>query len=284
MATIEDALAWAVERLYHASIPSERMTSQLLLAHVLGVERPYVVAHPERELADDAADAFKDAIERRATGTPFQYITGHQEFYGLEFEVTPDVLIPRPDTEVIVDGAKRFWSEFAEREGRRVLDLGTGSGAIAVALARELAGARVYATDVSGAALEVARRNAARHEVDVRFARADLVECFAGPFSVVATNLPYIPATVVEGLQVEVRDFEPRVALVGGEDGLDLYRRFFDDLPRVLAADGLVLCECGFTQAGALEALAEERGLRFVDRLDDLQGIPRTIVFGLGDE
>jgi len=191
------------------------------------------------------------------------------------------VLIPRPDTEVIVDGAKDYWARMEDREGRRVLDLGTGSGAIAVALARELVGARVYATDVSAEALAVARRNAARHGEDVRFARADLVEAFAGPFSIIATNLPYIPATVVEGLQVEVRDFEPRVALVGGEDGLDLYRRFFDDLPRVLAPDGLVLCECGFTQAGALEALAEERGLRFVDRLDDLQGIPRTIVFGL---
>jgi release factor glutamine methyltransferase len=278
MARIEDALVWAVERLSHASIPSERMTAQLLLAHVIGVERPYVVAHPEHELTDEEADRYKDAVERRASGTPLQYITGKQEFYGLEFEVTPDVLIPRPDTEVIVDGAKRFWSEFAEREGRRVLDLGTGSGAIAVALARELAGARVYATDVSAGALAVARRNAARHRADVRFAVANLVEAFAGPFSLVATNLPYIPMSVVEGLQVEVRDFEPRVALVGGEDGLDLYRRFFDDLPRVLADDGLVLCECGFTQAGALERLAEERGLRFVDRLDDLQGIPRTIV------
>jgi release factor glutamine methyltransferase len=282
VATVEDALAWGVERLYHASIPSERMTAQLLLAHALGVERTYVVAHPEREIDDEEADRFKEAVERRASGTPFQYITGRQEFYGLEFEVTPDVLIPRPDTEVIVDGAKAYWAKMPDREGRRVLDLGTGSGAIAVALSRELDGARVYATDVSGAALEVAKRNAARHGAAVRFARADLVEAFSGPFSIVATNLPYIPATVVEGLQVEVRDFEPRVALVGGEDGLDLYRRFFDDLPRVLAPDGLVLCECGFTQADALEALASERDLRFVDRLDDLQGIPRTIVFGLG--
>jgi release factor glutamine methyltransferase len=282
VATVEDALAWGVERLYHASVGSERMTAQLLLAHVLGVERTHVVAHPEREIGDDEADAFKDAVERRAAGTPFQYIVGKQEFYGRDFEVTPDVLIPRPDTEVIVDGAKRYWAALADRDGRRVLDLGTGSGAIAVTLARELDGARVYATDVSGEALEVARRNAARHDADVRFARADLVGTFSGPFAVIATNLPYIPATVVEGLQVEVRDFEPRVALVGGEDGLDLYRRFFDDLPRVLAADGVVLCECGFTQSGALEALAAERGLRFVDRLDDIQGIPRTIVFGLG--
>jgi release factor glutamine methyltransferase len=281
MARVDEALAWGEERLYRASIPSERMTTALLLAHVLGVERPHVVAHPERELTDEEARAFKDAIARRAAGEPFQYITGRQEFYGLEFEVTPDVLIPRPDTEVIVDGAKRLWAGLPEREGRWVLDLGTGSGAIAVALARELPGARVVATDVSEAALAVAARNAARHAPDVRLLRADLVDAFSGPFAMIATNLPYIPAPVVEGLQAEVRDHEPRVALVGGEDGLDLYRRFFDRLPAVLAPDGVVLCECGFTQSSALERLAAERGLRFVDRLDDLQGIPRTIVFGV---
>lgn len=281
MATVDDALAWGFDRLYRASIPSERMTAQLLLAHVLGVERTHVVAHPEREITDDEADAFKDAIERRASGTPFQYITGKQEFYGLEFEVTPDVLIPRPDTEVIVDGARDLWNGLSERDGRWVLDLGTGSGCIAVTLAKQLEGARVVATDVSAAALAVAKRNAERLGADVRIVEADLVEAFAGPFAMIATNLPYIPATVVEGLQIEVRDFEPRVALVGGPDGLDLYRKFFDDLPRVLAPDGYVLCECGFTQADALQGLAEERGLRFVDRLDDLQGIPRTIVFGL---
>ena len=281
MARIDEALAWGVERLYHASIGSERMTAQLLLAHVLGVERPHVVAHPEREMTDDEVRAFKSSIERRASGEPFQYITGKQEFYGRDFEVTPDVLIPRADTEVIVDGAKRVWAGMADREGRWVLDLGTGSGAIAVTLARELAGARVVATDVSAAALAVAGRNAARNGADVRIVHADLVEAFAGPFAIIATNLPYIPATVVDELQIEVRDHEPRVALVGGEDGLDLYRKFFDDLPRVLAPDGFVLCECGFTQSGALERLAAERGLRFVDRLDDLQGIPRTIVFGL---
>ena len=283
MATIDDALVWGTDTLHHASIPSERLTAQLLFAHVLGVERPYVVAHPERELDDDAADAYKDAVVRRAAGTPYQYIVGKQEFYGRDFEVTPDVLIPRADTEVIVDGAKRFWAELEAREGRYVLDLGTGSGAIAVTLALELelAGARVVATDVSAAAVSVARRNAARNAASVRFAVADLVAPFAGPFAIIATNLPYIPATIVEDLQKEVSGFEPRVALVGGPDGLDLYRRLFDDLPRVLAPDGVVLCECGFTQSDALEAVAAERGLRFVDRLDDLQGIPRTIVFGL---
>ena len=281
MARIDEALAWGVERLYHAEIASERLTATLLLAHVLGVERTYVVAHGEREMTDEQVRAYKAAVERRASGEPFQYIVGKQEFYGRDFEVTPDVLIPRADTEVIVDGAKRFWSEMADRDGRWVLDLGTGSGAIAVTLAKELEGARVVATDVSAAALAVARGNAARNEAEVAIVHADLVEAFAGPFAIIATNLPYIPATVVDELQIEVRDHEPRVALVGGEDGLDLYRRFFDRLPEVLAPDGHVLCECGFTQADALERLAEKRGLRLADRLDDLQGIPRTIVFTL---
>src|SRR5688572_11449380 len=132
MACVDEAVAWGVERLYHASIPSERMTAQLLLAHVLGVERTYVVAHGEREMTDDEARGYKDAVERRASGEPFQYITGKQEFYGRDFEVTPDVLIPRADTEVIVDGAKKLWAAMEDRDGRWVLDLGTGSGAIAV--------------------------------------------------------------------------------------------------------------------------------------------------------
>jgi release factor glutamine methyltransferase len=280
MPRVDEAVAWGTERLHHASIPEERLTATLLLAHVLGVERTYVVAHTERELTDPEVVAYRDAVERRAAGEPFQYIVGRQEFYGRDFEVTPDVLIPRADTEVIVEGAKRLWAETQEREGRWVVDVGTGSGAIAVTLALELPGARVVGTDVSGEALAVARRNAARNGAEVDFVHADLLEAFEGPFSIVATNLPYIPATVVEGLQNEVREHEPRVALVGGDDGLDVYRRFLDDIPRVLAPDGYLLCECGFTQAAALERLAEERNLRFVDRLDDIQGIPRTIVFG----
>lgn len=280
MPRVEEAVAWGAERLFHANIPAEKMTASLLLAHVLGVERTHIIAHTERELTDEEIIAYKAAIERRAEGTPFQYITGRQEFYGREFLVTPDVLIPRPDTEVLVEGAMDLWKRFESRDGRSVVDLGTGSGAIAITLSKELTGARVIGTDVSGTALSIAKRNAARLGADVDFVVADLFEPFAGPFSIVATNLPYIPETVIEGLQTEVRDYEPRVALVGGPDGLDIYRRFFDDLPRVLARDGFVLCECGFTQADALEGVAAERGFRCVDRLDDLQGIPRTIVFG----
>jgi release factor glutamine methyltransferase len=279
MATIDDALVWAVEHLYRASIPDERLTATLLLAHVLGVERTHVVAHPERELVDEEVVAYRDAIHRRAKGEPFQYITGKQEFYGRDFEVTTDVLIPRADTEVIVEGAKKLWAALPPTAPRRVVDVGTGSGAIAVTLALELEGADVLATDVSAAALEVARRNVARHDAKVEIREASLLDGIDGEFALVCTNLPYIPETIVDGLQPEVRDHEPRVALVGGPDGLDLYRKFLDDVPRVLSPDGYLLCEVGFTQASAIERLAEERGLRFVDRLDDLQGIPRTIVF-----
>jgi release factor glutamine methyltransferase len=281
VATIEKALGWGAEWLSDHNVQEERKTASLLLAHVLGVERPYVIAHPEREMTEPEEDAFIEAIKRRADGTPYQYIVGRQEFYGLDFEVTPDVLIPRPDTETIVEGAKKLWAGYADRAGRSIVDVGTGSGAIAVTLAKQLPGARVYATDISDSALAVARRNAARLGADVHFAHADLLDAFAGPFSLVVTNLPYIPEPTIAGLQVEVRDHEPRVALVGGPDGLDIYRRFFDDLPRVLAPDGYAICECGFTQFDALERVGAERGLRFVDRLDDLQGIPRTIVLGL---
>lgn len=284
MPTIDDAMTWGRERLYRASIPEERLTATLLLAHVLDVERTHVVAHPERELTDEQVVAYREAIDRRAAGTPYQYIVGKQEFYGRDFEVTPDVLIPRPDTEVIVEGVKRLWAELPEGASPWIVDVGTGSGAIAVTLALEIDGARVVGTDVSHEALAVAKRNAARNGADVALVHADLLDCFAGPFSIVATNLPYIPETVVEGLQPEVRDHEPRVALLGGPDGLDIYRRFLDDIPRVLAPYGALLCEVGFTQSSAIERLADERGLRFVDRLDDLAGIPRTVVFGVTGE
>lgn len=281
MARIEDAVAWGAEKLYYAEIPDERTTASLLLAHTLGVDRTHVIAHPERELTDDESDRYIDAVTRRADGEPYQYIVGRQEFYGLEFEVTSDVLIPRPDTETVIEGALDLWKTLPDRQGRVVVDVGTGSGCIGITLSKHLDGARVVGTDVSAAALAVARRNAARLGSSIRLVRGDLLAAFAGPISMIVTNLPYIPAQVLKGLQVEVRDHEPEVALLGGEDGLDIYRRFFDDVPRFLAPDGFVVCECGYTQSDALEQIGVERNLKPVTRIDDLAGIPRTVVLGL---
>jgi release factor glutamine methyltransferase len=297
MPTIRDEIARGSERLRAAGVADERLTASLLLAHVLGVGRAHLIAHPERELTPDEVHEFNRAVERRAAREPFQHITGAQEFYGLELEVTPDVLVPRPETELIVEAAERLWREERPRihtnthesrsirddscgfvDSSRVHDVGTGSGALAVTLALRLPGARVMATDVSAAALAVARRNAARHGARVEFVRADLATALSGPFDLVVSNPPYIPDDDIEALQPEVRDHEPRLALAGGADGLDAYRRLFADAPRVLAPGGHLVCELGVGQADAARAIAEACGLEVVEILDDLQGIPRTIV------
>jgi release factor glutamine methyltransferase len=271
--TIRDEIARGAARLREAGVADERLTASLLLARALGVDRVHLVAHPERELTAREAVAYARALERRAAREPFQHITGVQEFYGLAFEVTPEVLIPRPETELLVETAERLW-----RGGGRVLDVGTGSGCLAVTLALRLPGATVTATDLSAAALAVARRNAVRHGARVDFARADLTAALSGPFELLVSNPPYIPDADVEALEPEVRDHEPRLALAGGTDGLDAYRRLFADAPRVLAPDGRLVCELGIGQAAALGALARASGLEVVEVLADLQGIPRTLV------
>lgn len=280
--TVADEVAWGAARLEAAGVPSARTTASLLLAHALGVRRVTVIAYPERAVGEVERAAFRASIERRAAGEPFQYLTGVQEFYGLEFEVTPDVLIPRPETEAIVEIAERLWPEVS-RSSNRVLDVGTGSGCIAVTLALRLPGARVAATDLSDRALAVARRNAARLGARVSFARMDLAEATAGPFALVVSNPPYVPDADVETLQVEVRDHEPRLALAGGSDGLAPYRRLFADARRLLAPGGRMICEFGIDQADALGEIARGAGLGVVEVVDDLQLIPRTIVLAVAD-
>jgi release factor glutamine methyltransferase len=275
---LRDEVTWGAEELCRASVPDARTTASLLLAHVLGVDRVYVIAHPERELTPDEVTAYRSAIARRVAGVPFQQITGIQEFYGLEFEVTSDVLIPRPETEAIVEVADTLWAGPG-----RVLDVGTGSGCLAVTLALRLAGARVTAVDVSQAALEVARRNARRHGARVDFVRADLLAALSGPVDLVVANLPYVPDADIESLQREVRDYEPHSALSGGGDGLDLYRRLLADAPPVLAAGGHLVCEFGVGQAPELERIAVACGLRVAELRADLQGIPRTLVLSGGE-
>jgi release factor glutamine methyltransferase len=279
MPTIRDEITRGAALLREAGVADERLTASLLLAYALGVDRVHLIAYPERELTPGELRLYSQAIERRAARVPFQHITGIQEFYGLEFEVTPDVLVPRPETELIVEASERLWSRLRLR-GVRVLDVGTGSGILAVTLAKRLPGAAVTAADISAAALAVARRNAARHGAWIDFVRADLASALAGPFALVVSNPPYIPDGDIDALQPEVRDHDPRLALAGGADGLDAYRRLFADAPRVLEPGGHLMCEFGIGQADALRGLAVASGLDVVEILSDLQGIPRTIVMG----
>jgi release factor glutamine methyltransferase len=256
--TVDQALAWARSVLAGAS-DSEPIDAALLLMHVLGIDRAALMTHPERKVTPEQAEAYRALIERRAPGVPVPYLTGTRAFYDREFTVTPDVLIPRPETEHLIESALQ-WAQ--GRRGLRVVDVGTGSGAIAVTLAAHLPNARAWAVDVSGAALDVARLNAERHGVTERitFVQGDLLEPLieAGEQAdLIAANLPYVAHD--ELMTLAVARHEPHLALDGGADGLDLIRRLLEQqAPRVLAANGLLLMEIGAGQGARVCALAED--------------------------
>lgn len=274
---VDAAVAWGASRLTEAGIEAPRRTALWLLEHSADISPTAAIAYPERLLDDGERAAYEAAVERRASGVPLQHIVGVQEFHCLDFEVTPAVLIPRPETEILVDAAIARWRERA-RNGEWIVDVGTGSGCIPVVLARECAGARVAAVDVAASALAVAQRNATRHSADVRFVNADLTSAMCGPVAILTANLPYIPDADIAGLQREVRDHDPRLALAGGPDGLDVYRRLLADVSRVLAPDGVLFCEIGIGQAEAFSEIAAECDLRVDERLPDHAGIPRVMV------
>jgi release factor glutamine methyltransferase len=226
------------------------------------------------------------AVSRRAAGEPLQYITGRQEFYGLEFEVTSDVLIPRPETELLVETALEL---LKDRPSPLVCDVGTGSGCVAVALLHARTDARALALDISAEALRVAARNAERHGVGSRML-ALVSDCLGTlgaeeyadlRFDLIASNPPYIAEADLAGLQREVREHEPRVALTPGGDGLNVIRRLLSEAPRRLKPCGHLLIEIGFNQHEQVAALVDPRAWTLLDIRRDLQGIPRTVVLRL---
>jgi release factor glutamine methyltransferase len=236
----------------------------------MGVDRVYFFAHPEQELSEGEWLHYGRYLHERLDGKPTQYITRHQEFYSRDFRVTPDVLIPRPETEHVVEVALEV-----ARGARGVLDIGTGSGALAVTLQLEM-GAAAWATDISPAATLVAADNSVRLGAQVHFVVCDLMEAIgAGTMDLIVSNPPYVPAAQREGLQREVRDFEPHVALFAGETGMELYDRIVAAAPRVLKPGGWLILELGFTSLDHVQGLlAGWDALRVVP---DLAGIPRVI-------
>ncbi len=254
-----------------------RADAETLLLHVLEANRAWLISHGEDGIGEESASRYTELVERRFRGEPIQYITGETEFYGLPFRVTPDVLIPRPETEHLVEQAIAVAREFAEP---RIVDVGAGSGAIAVALAVHLADACVTSIDVSADALAVARENAARNAVSeqVRFLHGDLLAPVAGEaFDLVVSNPPYVPERDRESLSVEVREYEPPQALFAGEDGLDVYRRLIPAGYAALAPGGYMLLEIGYGQAEGLRALLGGSGFKEIDFVPDLQGIARVV-------
>lgn len=277
--SVADKLQEAIELLRAASVETPSLDAQLLMAHTLSCSRLDVIAHPERQLAGDESDALDTMLHRRAGREPLAYILGSREFHGLEMSVTRDVLVPRPETEVLVE-------EVAMRlRGRAcaIAEVGAGSGAVSVALAVELPRVTIYATEISAAAAKVARANSEKHQVSekVSVLIGDMLEPVAalGPtFDAVVSNPPYIPSGEIDGLEPEVRDYEPRQALDGGPDGLAAYRRLFPDSLGLLRGGGFVAVEVGMGQAEAVRRIAANAGFGKLRIARDLASVERVVV------
>ncbi|HWG22355.1 MAG TPA: peptide chain release factor N(5)-glutamine methyltransferase [Terracidiphilus sp.] len=255
-----------------------RRDAELLLRHLLQQERAALLARWKERLHENEAAEYLAFLERRHAGEPIQYITAEAEFYGLLFRVTRDVLIPRPETEHLVE---KVIALCGGMQRPRIVDVGTGSGAIAVALAHGLPDAQITATDLSAAALEIARENAAHNRAAerIRFVQGDLLHPVAGDqFDVVASNPPYVSTADGASLAVEVRDYEPEMALFAGSDGMRVYKRLIPQAVDVLVRGGHIALEIGYGQQQAVGALLAASGYHNVEFAADLQGIPRVAV------
>jgi len=324
MTDVRTALKKGLTQLRDAHVPSYTLAAELLLLHALGRDRTWLYAHPEEQVPSADAERFFALIARRAEGEPTQHLTGKQEFWGLEFEVTPDVLIPRPETEHVIEVAldrlavrelRAGRKQTLTGEGLQIADIGTGSGCIAIALAKELPGATIYATDISSAALAVAQRNATRHNVAdrIRFLEGDLLEGLtasraasstvsvvgaqhAAPLlgndaphkspvtsreslllDLIASNPPYIGRREAEALMREVRDHEPEIALYGGEEGYELYAQLVTQAAAHLKPGGLLVLELGHNSLPAVQPLLDAPTWTNVAVTNDLAGTPRVL-------
>lgn len=257
MATIGEALRRGAVFLREMGSPSARLDAEVLLGHCTGLRRVALYVQPERVLTSEEEPCYRMLLDRRARREPVSYLVGRKEFYGLMFRVDERVLIPRPETEVLVERALEYGRR--KETDLRVADIGTGSGCIAVALARHLPGARIYATDISSAALEVADENRRSHGVSDRviLLQGDLCAILPESVDLLVCNPPY---TVWQSLPRGISDYEPRIALDGGADGLELYRRLFGQMPDYLRSKGYALLEFGDGQGPAVTAMARELG------------------------
>jgi release factor glutamine methyltransferase len=287
--TLNEALQSAITRLTAAHVPSPRMNAERLLMFTLDCDRAYLHAHPERELTVKEIARYEDALAKRSSGIPAQYITGHQEFWGLDFIVTPAVLIPRPETEHIIETVlarveqDRVGRTLLSAHSHHIVDVGTGSGCIAIALAKELPNAEIHATDISPAALEVARTNAARHHLEnrIQFHESNLLSKLAHSkletrnFDFVISNPPYVGLSEEDQVQLEVRKFEPRNAVFAGPTGLEIIQRLIPQAHHALKPGGWLIMEISGTIVEGVRGLLSEWAE--VQITNDLRGIPRVV-------
>jgi release factor glutamine methyltransferase len=277
---LKDALTAAIHRLTDSQVGSPRMNAEVLLMFTLDGDRAFLYAHPERELTAAEYARYEQVITQRASGIPSQYITGHQEFWGMDLIVTPAVLIPRPETEHVIEAVLEIRASDLGRQasgsGIRIVDVGTGSGCIALALAKEIPDAEIHATDISPDALEIAEANAARHQLGKRiiFHDTDLLEGLEEQgFDLVVSNPPYVGESEEDQVQLEVRKFEPRNAVFAGPTGLEVIERLVQQAKTLRPGGWLVMEISGTIAAGVERLLSDWQGMRITN---DLQGIPRV--------
>ena len=277
---LKQALTFAIARFTTELVPSPRLNAESLLMFVLGVDRAYLFAHPERELSAEEQARYEAALDERLRGVPAQYIIGHQEFWGMDLIVSPAVLIPRPETEHVIETVlelARMDGVGREEASIRILDVGTGSGCVALALAKEFPMAEIHATDISAAALEIARSNAARHQLDhrIQFYQSDLLEGLKlGDLDFVVSNPPYVGESEEDQVQLEVRKFEPRNAVFAGPTGLDAISRLIPQAQEALRPGGWLVLEISGTIADPVRQLLA--AWDEVRSIPDLQSIPRV--------
>lgn len=280
---IADAIRYATERLVQAGIQNARLDAEVLLSYFLKKDRAWLITHGKDALEREGQKLFDDAIDRRSRREPLQHIIGRQEFWGLEFTVTRDVLIPRPETELVVETALKI----VKRASRAtIVDLCTGSGCVAVSLAREIEDARIFATDMSMQTLAVARENARKHDVSdrIRFMDGNLFRPLEeldlrDRVDVITANPPYIRSGDLPMLQAEVKDYEPEIALIAGPEGTEIQKKIIDNASAFLKKQGALIMEMGLGQAETLKTMAADTGsYAEIEILKDLAGIERVIV------
>ena len=279
--SIGEAIHEGARTLDESGVPEARREASSLLEHIIDRDRTFILGHPEQLLTPQHFELFRELVFRRSSGEPLQYITRRQSFFGLDFEVAKGVLIPRPETELLVETALKLLKNSPAQS--TICDVGTGSGCIAITILHEQPDARGVAIDISAAALEVAQRNAERHGVSQRlaFVKSD---CFSdlppssSRFDLIVSNPPYVADGEISGLQREVRDHEPVEALAGGPDGLAVVRRLLDGSGAFLRVGGHLLMEIGFNQAESIERMIDPQAWKLLGIQPDLQGIPRVVV------
>ncbi|SDJ88042.1 peptide chain release factor N(5)-glutamine methyltransferase [Natronincola ferrireducens] len=285
MITAGELLKEAVERLKASDIDTPRLDAEVILCNLLEVDRIKLHIYPEMKISQEICLKYWKAVEKRLNRMPVQYIVNHQEFMGLDFWVEEGVLIPRGDTEILVEKVLELYNSNSFPETINIVDIGTGSGAISVSLAKFIEKSKVYAIDISSKALEIATKNARNNKVEDRitFLLGSLFDPLEkqkleGTFNFVVSNPPYIPDSTIETLSREVKDYEPSLALAGGEDGLDFYRAIVEEAPFFLKPKGWLAFEIGYDQGKALEKMMEQAGFSHVQVIKDLAGMDRVAI------